>query len=236
MVDREALISARQIDRKYATERELGWIDIWGANSTSISPFAPGLLPCSRLDCWGLDVDRTLNCSHFLPTCPYFLVLHKLCKRMGLRQQCTASAIVFFRRFYLKNSYCETEPCVSGIILIPWQFVPNLTLLSSDCGRCLLLCSSKGRRDANTCEDCCCGGSRRLCWYAPALTPLSSVLETYYVPFTQRSATRPSPPTPPSSARWSSTSSKTSNATSSCSILIEVWSRSRGGIYPEARR
>lgn len=37
-------------------------------------------------------------------------VIQKLCKRLGLRQQVIASAIVFFRRFYLRNSYCDTEP------------------------------------------------------------------------------------------------------------------------------
>ncbi|ORY91797.1 cyclin-like protein [Leucosporidium creatinivorum] len=36
-------------------------------------------------------------------------VIQKLCKRLGLRQQVIATAIVFFRRFYLRNSYCETD-------------------------------------------------------------------------------------------------------------------------------
>jgi transcription initiation factor TFIIIB Brf1 subunit/transcription initiation factor TFIIB len=40
----------------------------------------------------------------------YIAVIQKLCKRLGLRQQVIASAIVFFRRFYLRNSYCDTEP------------------------------------------------------------------------------------------------------------------------------
>ncbi|GAA5956723.1 hypothetical protein JCM3765_005719 [Sporobolomyces pararoseus] len=36
--------------------------------------------------------------------------MQKMCKRLNLRQQVLATAIVFFRRFYLRNSYCETEP------------------------------------------------------------------------------------------------------------------------------
>lgn len=31
---------------------------------------------------------------------------------MGFRQRVTATASVFFRRFYLKNSYCETDPFI----------------------------------------------------------------------------------------------------------------------------
>lgn len=36
----------------------------------------------------------------------------KLCKRLGLRQTVVSTAIVFFRRFYLRNSYCDTDRCV----------------------------------------------------------------------------------------------------------------------------
>ncbi|KAM0791774.1 hypothetical protein ACM66B_004037 [Microbotryomycetes sp. NB124-2] len=35
--------------------------------------------------------------------------IQKICKRLGLRQQVSATAVVFFRRFYLRNSYCETD-------------------------------------------------------------------------------------------------------------------------------
>lgn len=38
------------------------------------------------------------------------LVISKLCKKLNLRQQVTATATVYFRRFYVKNSYCETDP------------------------------------------------------------------------------------------------------------------------------
>jgi hypothetical protein len=33
-------------------------------------------------------------------------VIHKLSKRLSLRQQVTATAIVYLRRFYLKSNYC----------------------------------------------------------------------------------------------------------------------------------
>ncbi|KAG5638235.1 hypothetical protein H0H81_001109 [Sphagnurus paluster] len=36
--------------------------------------------------------------------------ISKLGKKLGLRQRAIATASVFFRRFYLKNSYCETDP------------------------------------------------------------------------------------------------------------------------------
>ncbi|KIK57464.1 hypothetical protein GYMLUDRAFT_247097 [Collybiopsis luxurians FD-317 M1] len=37
-------------------------------------------------------------------------IISKLGKKLQLRQRVIATAIVFFRRFYLKNSYCETDP------------------------------------------------------------------------------------------------------------------------------
>ncbi|KAH9483252.1 RNA polymerase II holoenzyme cyclin-like subunit [Psilocybe cubensis] len=37
-------------------------------------------------------------------------VITKLGKKLQFRQRTIATAIVFFRRFYLKNSYCETDP------------------------------------------------------------------------------------------------------------------------------
>ncbi|KAG5723916.1 RNA polymerase II holoenzyme cyclin-like subunit [Termitomyces sp. T112] len=46
----------------------------------------------------------------------YFLAIYfgnaisKLGKKLGLRQRAIATASVFFRRFYLKNAYCETDP------------------------------------------------------------------------------------------------------------------------------
>lgn len=40
------------------------------------------------------------------------IVITKLGKKLGLRQRVIATATVFFRRFYLKNSYCETDPFI----------------------------------------------------------------------------------------------------------------------------
>ena len=39
-------------------------------------------------------------------------VISKLGKKLQLRQRVIATATVFFRRFYLKNSYCETDPYI----------------------------------------------------------------------------------------------------------------------------
>jgi cyclin C len=33
-------------------------------------------------------------------------------KRLSLRQRVIATATVFFRRFYVKNLYCETDPFI----------------------------------------------------------------------------------------------------------------------------
>ncbi|BGP30983.1 RNA polymerase II holoenzyme cyclin-like subunit [Rhodotorula toruloides] len=38
--------------------------------------------------------------------------MQKICKRLNLRQQVVATAVVYFRRFYLRNSYCETDPAL----------------------------------------------------------------------------------------------------------------------------
>ncbi|KAH7343890.1 cyclin-like protein [Rhizoctonia solani] len=37
-------------------------------------------------------------------------IISKLCKKLNLRQQVVATATIYFRRFYIKNSYCETDP------------------------------------------------------------------------------------------------------------------------------
>jgi cyclin C len=39
-------------------------------------------------------------------------VITKLGKKLQLRQRVIATATVFFRRFYLKNKYCETDPFI----------------------------------------------------------------------------------------------------------------------------
>ena len=50
-------------------------------------------------------IESRLTWSTFLS-----LVISKLGKKLQLRQRAIATATVFFRRFYLKNSYCETDP------------------------------------------------------------------------------------------------------------------------------
>lgn len=42
----------------------------------------------------------------------FLLVIAKLGKKLSLRQRIIATATVFFRRFYLKNSYCDTDPFI----------------------------------------------------------------------------------------------------------------------------
>lgn len=37
-------------------------------------------------------------------------LIQKLGKKLMLRQVPVATAIIYFKRFYLKNSYCETNP------------------------------------------------------------------------------------------------------------------------------
>ncbi|RDX43044.1 cyclin-like protein, partial [Lentinus brumalis] len=39
-------------------------------------------------------------------------LISKLGKKLSLRQRVIATATVFFRRFYVKNSYCETDPFI----------------------------------------------------------------------------------------------------------------------------
>ncbi|KAG6375238.1 cyclin-like protein [Boletus reticuloceps] len=39
-------------------------------------------------------------------------VITKLGKKLNFRQRVIATAIVFFRRFYIKNAYCETDPFI----------------------------------------------------------------------------------------------------------------------------
>ena len=40
------------------------------------------------------------------------LVITELGKKLNFRQRVIATAIVFFRRFYVKNSYCEIDPFI----------------------------------------------------------------------------------------------------------------------------
>ena len=88
-MDRATLRQARLADLKYVDDPEhLDFLGIFFANSTSFSP-SPA---CSFID--------------------EPVVISKLGKKLQLRQRVIATATVFFRRFYLKNSYCETEPFI----------------------------------------------------------------------------------------------------------------------------
>ena len=40
------------------------------------------------------------------------IVISRIGRKMNFRQRVIATASVFFRRFYLKNSYCETDPFI----------------------------------------------------------------------------------------------------------------------------
>ncbi|SCZ98642.1 BZ3500_MvSof-1268-A1-R1_Chr7-1g09226 [Microbotryum saponariae] len=76
---RSALLAARVDDLRHATEQEIAWVEIWSGSGESL---------CFDLGC---------------------TFIQKLCKRLGLRQQVIATAIVYFRRFYLRNAYCDTD-------------------------------------------------------------------------------------------------------------------------------
>ena len=39
-------------------------------------------------------------------------MIGKLGKKLSLKQRVIATATVFFRRFYLKNAYCDTDPFI----------------------------------------------------------------------------------------------------------------------------
>ena len=53
---------------------------------------------------------RILTCVKLLTN--FVPAIAKLGKKLGFRQRVIATATVFFRRFYLKNSYCETDPFI----------------------------------------------------------------------------------------------------------------------------
>ena len=51
-----------------------------------------------------------IRCYEVLNTDVLRPVISKLGKKLQLRQRVIATATVFFRRFYAKNSYCATDP------------------------------------------------------------------------------------------------------------------------------
>jgi cyclin-C len=90
IVDRATIRQARTNDLQYVDDPEFfDLFAIYTANRVSLrSPSAIGILLIT------------------------LLVISKLGKKLQLRQRVIATATVFFRRFYLKNSYCETDPFI----------------------------------------------------------------------------------------------------------------------------
>lgn len=95
LVDRRTLSLARAIDLKYATAQEIAWIAIFSANGV--------LYILHHL--YGILTDM-------------YPAIQKIGKRLSLRQQVVATAVVYLRRFYLKNSYCGTQnPNENGVVI-----------------------------------------------------------------------------------------------------------------------
>jgi cyclin C len=82
------LAQARADDLQYAEPKDLALLNIFFANGERF------------IDC----VQNTLI-YHLV-----HIVIAKLGKKLELRQQVIATATVFLRRFYLRSSYCETDP------------------------------------------------------------------------------------------------------------------------------
>lgn len=91
IVDRATLKQARSEDLQYVESPEhVDFLNIYFANRRI---FHMPKLP-------------TLQLTHI------FIVIAMLGKRLSLRQRVIATATVFFRRFYVKNLYCETDPFI----------------------------------------------------------------------------------------------------------------------------
>ena len=91
IIDRASLKQARSEDLQYVDSPEhIDFLNIYFANRRvfTIENFHPFQL------------------THGYP------VIAMLGKRLTLRQRVIATATVFFRRFYVKNLYCETDPFV----------------------------------------------------------------------------------------------------------------------------
>ncbi|KAG6849433.1 hypothetical protein H0H93_008509 [Arthromyces matolae] len=87
VVDRATLRQARVEDLKYVDDPDyLDFLAIYFGNGQSVLEIQVG------------------------SSVQLFSAISKLGKKLGLRQRAIATASIFFRRFYLKNSYCETDP------------------------------------------------------------------------------------------------------------------------------
>lgn len=64
---------------------------------------------------------HALPIGHILALHVHFnFLLHKLCRKLSLRQPVVATASVYFKRFYTKNAFAETDP---WIVLIACVYV-----------------------------------------------------------------------------------------------------------------
>lgn len=136
----------------------------------------------------------TVSSSHSsCPTCIHIvlLVIAKLGKKLQLRQRVIATATVFFRRFYVKNLYCETDPfiVIAACVYVAAKAEESPIHIKNVVSEARMLFSSTSL-------------------FPSSYPRIESYLQT------KSSASSPSPPTIPSSRRWNSTSSTTSSATS----------------------
>ena len=91
IIDRATLKQARSEDLQYVESPEhIDFLNIYFANRRDIphDPISP------------------------LQLMNIFIVIAMLGKRLSLRQRVIATATVFFRLFYVKNLYCETDPFI----------------------------------------------------------------------------------------------------------------------------
>jgi cyclin-C len=88
VIDRATLKQARAEDLQYVDSPEhVDFLNIYFANRRMLPSLSPSIP------------------THARPP-----VIAMLGKRLSLRQRVIATATVFFRRFYVKNLYCETDP------------------------------------------------------------------------------------------------------------------------------
>lgn len=92
IIDRATLRQARSEDLQYVELPEhIDFLNIYFANRRSV-PYSKSF--------------------PYFNSCIIHIVIAMLGKRLTLRQRVIATATVFFRRFYVKNLYCETDPFI----------------------------------------------------------------------------------------------------------------------------
>ena len=124
------------------------------------------------------------------------LVIAKLGKKLSLRQRVIATATVFFRRFYLKSSYCETDPfmVITACCYVAAKAEESPVHIKNVVTEARLLFGSTSEA-------------------IPARASLKTLPQVKSTGGSSRFL-----PITPNSLRWSFISSTTSNVTSSCSI------------------